>query len=184
MTTVPAYSVVMSPRTAEHPRAFTSHEFTTGVFFAVLWFQPMSAAITLVIGLIANPAMAFIVMLMGCFVGVPVSIAAAFVGAPLARCIGRALSSEGRDRVHLAVFSAYGIAVGLFTMDVAGLVLWGNPVAALMLLPYALAAGVAAPLGWWKASRSALAADADGRTDPLSSNSPSTASRFITQEKS
>lgn len=164
------------PRTAEHPRAFTSREFTTGVFFAVLWFQPMGAAITLVIGLIASPATAFVMMLLGGFVGLPVSIAAALVGAPLASRIGRALSGERRDRVHLAVFSAYGIAVGLFTMDVAGLVLWGNPVAALMLLPYALTAGVAAPLGWWKASRSALAADADGRTDPLSSNSPSTAS--------
>lgn len=155
MTTAPAHPAVASPCTAEHPRAFTSHEFTTGVFFAVLWFQPMGATITLVIGLFASPTTAFTMMLIAGFVGLPVSIAAALVGAPLASRIGRALSAEGRDRVHLGVFSAYGVAVGLFTMDVAGLVLWGNAVAALMLLPYALAAGVAVPLGWWNASRRA-----------------------------
>ncbi|GAB3609206.1 hypothetical protein GCM10027414_13310 [Humibacter ginsengiterrae] len=172
---MPAHPALTSPRTAEQPLAFTANEFTAGVFWAVLWFQPMAAAITLVIGLIVNPATAFVMMLIGGLVGLPLSIAAALVGAPLAFCIGRALSGERRDRVHLAVFSAYGIAVGLFTMDVVGLVLWGNPVAAVVLLPYALAVGVAVPLGWWKTSRSALAADTDGRTVPLSSNSPSTA---------
>lgn len=149
-----------TPRTAEHPRAFTTFEFITGVFWALLWFQPMGAAITLVMSSISVPHdMVGAYLVGGAFVGFPVSIAAALVGAPLACVIGRALSRDPRDRLHLMAFSAYGIAVGLFVADVAGLLLGGTPYAALLLLPYACAAGVAVPLGWWKTSRAALAAD-------------------------
>ena len=152
---------VASPRTAQHPRAFTGHEFITGVFWAVLWFQPMGAAITLVIGLIATPVMALGYTVAAGFVGLPVSIAAALVGSPGAFVFGRALSAESRDRIHLVVFAAYGVAVGLVTVVASGLVVGGSPSAVWLLAPYALAAGVAVPLGWWKASRGALAAEAE-----------------------
>lgn len=153
-----------SPRTVEYPRAFAGFEFTTGVFWALLWFQPMGMVITLVLGLVAEPEWAFGFVAGGAFVGFPVSVAAALVGAPGAHAIGRALRRSANDRLHLAVFSAYGVTVGTVTAFAAGLLLGRSVYAALLLLPYALAAGVAAPLGWWKASRSALAADAAAGT--------------------
>ena len=149
-----------SPRTAEHPRAFTTFEFITGVFWAVLWFQPMAAVVALVVGLISSPMFAFAFVIGGGFVGLPVSVAAALVGAPFAGLLGRALKADSRDRVHVVAFTAFGVAIGLATAAVVGLVLGGSLLAGLMFAPFALPCGVAVPLGWWKTSRSALAADA------------------------
>ncbi|GAA4195803.1 hypothetical protein GCM10022219_21450 [Microbacterium oryzae] len=93
-----------SPRTPEHPAAFTRGELLFGALRAVLWFLGSS---TLFYALTMQAAAVFALIY-----SVPFSLGAAVVGTPLAALIGFALRGVRARWIHLAVFALYGLAVG------------------------------------------------------------------------
>jgi hypothetical protein len=147
-----------SPRTPELPRAFTSGEFWRGAYRAWVWFAPFAFAISLVTGMILSLPGTLGFMILAALFGAPTSVAALFLGSPCAYLLGHTLRRCGRDGVHLTAFSIYGLIVGFATIAAFQAVFLPGQWA--ILIPYAIAAGVAVPLGWWKTSRRALADDA------------------------
>jgi hypothetical protein len=93
-----------SPRTPEHPAAFTRGELLFGALRAVIWFLGSS---TLYYALSMQAAALFALIY-----SVSFSLGAALVGTPIAALIGLALRGVRARWIHLGVFALYGLAVG------------------------------------------------------------------------
>jgi hypothetical protein len=95
---------MLSPRTPDHPAAFTRGELLFGALRAVIWFLGSSTlfyALTLQVG-----------ALFALIYSVSFSLGAALVGTPIAALIGYAVRGVHARWIHLTLFALYGLAVG------------------------------------------------------------------------
>lgn len=164
MTAVDAVHV--SPRTAEHAMAFTWGEVGNGALFAWTWFLllfiPATMGVAIMLsqwdGLRAVAAAPFLLVIGG-LIAVPVSLVVTAVGLPIAYGLAMLLRRVRADALHLAVFAVFGATIG--GAAVAGVATVFGFLSVGFVSAYTIASAVAVAVGWWKASRRALASDAD-----------------------
>ncbi|GAB3609207.1 hypothetical protein GCM10027414_13320 [Humibacter ginsengiterrae] len=174
-----------SPRTADLPKAFTFGEFSRGALTAFLVFQPMGMVIALVSGAIvpwglppgstsniwaAAVSSAAIGLIFGAVYGLPFSVAALLVGAPLAYLLGLSLRRVRADAVHLMAFALFGLVLGALTTTAADMTMGAIGGSGLQLpdlgevqahyAAFECASGVAVTLGRLVALRKARKGDA------------------------
>lgn len=166
-------------RTSALPMAFSAGEFIRGALLAWLVFMLLAPIMFMVaVAIIGAPASvgdflfsAVFIALMGAFTILPWAVGALAIGSPLAFLLGRSLRRTGRISVHLLLFTAFGLLLGLVSAAVAVPVIdaadvdtggyWEGVLAVLHFVVGAvLASTIAVPLGWWITARLALRADA------------------------
>ncbi|WP_438352930.1 hypothetical protein [Microbacterium sp. CJ88] len=128
--------------------AFTTGEFLRGALSAWLWFLGLSTA---GFGIFFLTALPIVVVYT-----VPISFAAAILGAAPALGLGWILRRQPSVELHAAAFTVYGFVFGVAATAVtlavmggvyaAGAVFWIIPVAC---------STIAMPLGWARGSRAA-----------------------------
>ncbi|MFY9712548.1 MAG: hypothetical protein WAK00_03655 [Microbacterium sp.] len=153
--------------------AFTNDELLRGAFIAwVIFMALILVATTILVGVnmsipgrtSAGNIVLVILMVDGCvlLVGGALSAIVMAIGAGLAGRIGGPLRRVRSIRVHVLVYTALGLAVGiLFAALIRGVWIRGplSPFDFITAIP-AVAVTVAVPLGWWFTARRALRMDA------------------------
>ncbi|MFE6255616.1 hypothetical protein [Agromyces sp. NPDC057865] len=155
--------LVPSLRTAERPMAFTFGEFMRGAFFACGWFWLFSLAcfpIAAAMGwydLATWVTATFYTAVLGGVIVVPAAmLAALIVWSPIAYVLGWSLRRVGSFRAHLTAFAALGLVIGTTSASAVFLVFFtAQPAGA---IPFAVAAALAVPLGWYRTARFAVRA--------------------------
>lgn len=125
---------------------------------AWLWFLLLST--------LASAAMFQSALPIAVMYAVPWSVAALFIGSPLAYALGWMMRRTASIPRHLVAFTAFGAVVGIGTTTVAFAAPWsdlsGDGMNAVSVPAVAMwiAATVAVPLGWRFTSKRALRGDA------------------------
>lgn len=165
-----------SPRTAEHPMAFTRDELTRGAWYAWLIFMTtmtigvlaifsanfVGNALTLGSGSLSGWLFTLLAAVIGCIIiGGPVSLVAMVLGTVIALPIGRSLRRMARPALHALCYGALSTALGVVGAIIAGsLVNWLDELGIAIAVVVGLSAAVAGPFGWWLSARRALRDDA------------------------
>ncbi|WP_223586371.1 hypothetical protein [Microbacterium sp. OVT16B] len=161
------------PRTQARPMAFTDREALRGgidvwwifLVFLVIGIGVWCTALDLTDGVETSPSN-INVFLFAAFcalvIGGTISLIVMPVGVMLAIPLGRALSRSRRLWVHIVVYTALGIAIGLVYIALlrGGEVF--TPIRSIwdyVLFVPAVSASLAVPLGWWCTARRLLLAD-------------------------
>lgn len=167
-----------SRRTPELPMAFSAWEFIRGALLAWLAFLLLAPIMFMLAVAIMGAAASFgdfavsavVFGLMGLITIFPWAIAALIVGSPLAFLLGRSLRRVTRISVHLLLFAAFGLLLGVVASAVATPLInlsdappteyWESILDSLhFIIGAVLASAIAVPLGWWITAKLALRAD-------------------------
>lgn len=162
--------LVVSPRTAEEPMAFTRAELGRGAFLAWCTFMILLLGFFVVVAIAAATGrllsgdpfnvlselyISMAVIAYAGLVGGSVGFVAMLAGTPLAWLIGRALRRVRHIGIHLLSFTAFGALAGLGVAGIFSVVNLGalHLAPVLWLLPIMTA--IAVPTGWWLTVRRA-----------------------------
>lgn len=165
-------------RTPELPMAFSAWEFIRGALLAWLAFLLLAPIMFMLAVAVIGVASfgdfvvsAVLFGLMGVITIFPWAIAALIVSSPLAFLLGQSLRRVTSISVHLLLFAAFGLLLGVVSAAVATPLInlsdappseYGESILDSLhfVIGAVLASTVAIPLGWWLTARVALRADA------------------------